>query len=306
MERRLLFTVEKELSSQRLDKTVVSLCNKRGINLSRSGIKSKGIKILVNGREERLSYITRENDRIEFEIPEPEKPYIVAQKIDFDVVYSDEHLAVINKPAGLTVHIGAGHYENTLVNGLLYRFKERLSSIGGVERPGIVHRLDKDTAGIMLVALSEIAHQRLSLAFKNREIRKIYYAIVKGHPPAEGKIELPLGRSPSNRKKMAVREDGKVAITLYRTICYSKDVSLVEIELKTGRTHQIRVHFSHLGHPIIGDPIYSRNWKKYKLALISKKIGFFHPIKNEWMEFEVPFDDNFLRLFEEFGLKALA
>lgn len=299
------FRIDSIYNDQRVDKVIASHCKKEGINISRSSLKTQKAKIYVNGREEKLSYITKINDLIEFELPEPRKVNLVPQDIDFEVIYSDDHLAVINKPAGLTVHIGAGHFDNTLVNGLLYKFQGNLSSICGVERPGIVHRLDKDTSGIMLVALSEIAQQKLSTAFKNREIKKIYYAIVKGYTLPDGKIELPIGRDPKNRKRMAVVPDGKMAITYYKTIAQSNNVSLVEIELKTGRTHQIRVHFSHSGHPVVGDPVYSSDWKKYNLngiALISKKIGFYHPIEGKWMEFEIPFNELFLKLFKIFEI----
>ncbi len=297
------FRVE-SVSNERLDKVVVDYANSKRINLTRSGLKSQDIKIFVNGRVEKYSYAVRVGDLIEFEIPEPKKLDLKPEKIDFDIVYEDEDIAVINKPSGLTVHVGAGHMDGTLVNGLLYKFQGRLSSIGGVERPGIVHRLDKDTAGLMIVALSEVAHQRLTEEFKERKVKKVYYAIVKGYTPEEGKIELPIGRSPSNRKKMAVTKNGKEAITLFRTIGYGDNVSLVEVEIKTGRTHQIRVHLSHIGFPIIGDPLYSRNSKGYNLALMAKKIGFFHPVSGKWIEFEIPFNDNFLKLFSQFSIKS--
>ncbi len=306
--KKISFKVNKELALQRLDKVIVNFCKKEGINFSRSAIKSYNITPVVNGKVEKLSYITKENDGVEFEVPEPKKLNLQPQNVDFDVIYSDNYIAVINKPAGLSVHIGAGHYENTLVNGLLYRFQGRLSSIGGVERPGIVHRLDKDTSGIMIVALDETAHQKMVEAFAKREIKKIYYAIVRGILPKEGCVTLPIARSKKNRKKMAVDPRGREAITLYKTIYSVEEVSLVEVEPKTGRTHQIRVHFSHLGHPIIGDPLYSRDWKRYKLnglALISRRIGFYHPIEGNWMEFEVPFNENFLKLFKMFNIPML-
>ncbi len=296
------FVVNNSSAGNRLDKVVIDHCKICGINITRSGLKSQGVKIYVNNKLEKLSYIVKENDNVEFDIPEPKKCELKPENIEFEVLYSDNDIAVINKPAGLTVHIGAGHFDNTLVNGLLYRFAGKLSSIGGIERPGIVHRLDKDTSGLMVVALSEIAHHKLIDAFKQRLVKKVYYAIVKGHPPEEGRIELPISRSPVNRKKMAVNPKGKEAITIYKTLSYGKDASLVEIEIKTGRTHQIRVHMSHIGHPIIGDPIYSKD-KKNTLALIAKKLGFNHPISGEWLEFEVPFTKEFLNLLSEAQIK---
>ncbi|MEJ5284446.1 MAG: RluA family pseudouridine synthase [Brevinematia bacterium] len=296
------FVVNASSAGNRLDKVVIDHCKIFGINITRSGLKSQGVKIYVNGKLEKLSYIVKENDNVEFDIPKPKKCELKPENIEFEVLYSDDDIAVINKPAGLTVHIGAGHFDNTLVNGLLYKFEGKLSSIGGIERPGIVHRLDKDTSGLMVVALSEIAHHKLIDAFKQRLVKKVYYAIVKGHPPEEGRIELPISRSPVNRKKMAVNPRGKEAITIYRTLSYGKDASLVEVEIKTGRTHQIRVHMSHIGHPIIGDPIYSKD-KKNALALIAKKLGFNHPVSGEWLEFEVPFTKEFLNLLSEAQIK---
>ncbi|MCX7820987.1 MAG: RluA family pseudouridine synthase [Brevinematales bacterium] len=299
----MIFMVDKYLVGNRLDKVVVDYCKTLGVNITRSGLKSQGIKIYVNEKLEKLSYIVKEKDKIEFQIPEPQKSELKPENIEFEVLYSDNDIAVINKPAGLPVHIGAGHKNNTLVNGLLYRFEGRLSSIGGIERPGIVHRLDKDTSGLMVVALSEIAHQKLTELFKQRLVKKVYYAVVKGYTPETGKIELPISRSSSNRKKMAVNPKGKEAITIYKTLAYGKETSLVEVEIKTGRTHQIRVHFSHIGHPILGDPIYSRDFKKYKLALIAKKLAFNHPVSGDWLEFEIPFTEDFLRLFKELEIE---
>ncbi len=296
------FAVNSSFANKRLDRAVVDYCKVSGINITRSGVKSRNIKIYVNGKLEKLSYIVKENDIIEFDIPQPKKLDLKPENIEFEVLYSDNDIAVINKPQGLTVHVGAGHLDNTLVNGLLYRFSGKLSPIGGVERPGIVHRLDKDTSGLMVIALSEIAHHRLTEAFKQRQVRKIYYAVVKGHPPESGRIELPISRSPVNRKKMAVNQRGKEAITIFKTLAYGKEASLVEIEIKTGRTHQIRVHFSHIGHPLIGDKIYSKD-KKHNLALIAKKLAFKHPITEEWLEFEVPFTKNFLELLDKMNIK---
>lgn len=301
------FIVSNEVAGERLDKVIADYCIKENLPLTRSGIKSRGIKIRVNSGEEKLSYIVKAGDKIEFEIPPPERSEIKPMEMDLEILYIDNDIAVINKPAGIVVHAGAGHKENTLVNGLLYVLGNKLSSIGGVERPGIVHRLDKDTSGIMLVALNDISHHRLVNMFKERKILKVYYAIVKGYTEEMGEINLPIGRNPSNRKKMCVNPKGKEAFTSYRTIKYLNNASLVEAIPKTGRTHQIRVHFSHIGHPILGDPIYSRDYKKYGLkgiALVAKKVSFFHPINTDkLMEFEIPLPLEIEHLIEKLSVK---
>jgi len=289
------------IEDKRVDIVIAEYCKKNSIPLTRSGIKSQNVKIYVNGKEEKPSYSLKRGDEISFQIPDPEPLELISAEVNFQTLYVDNHLSVINKPAGVVVHPSPGHITDTLVNGLIYTFKDKLSSIGGKERPGIVHRLDKDTYGLMIVALTDFAHQKLSEQFKSRNIKKIYHAIVKGHTQKEGVINLPIGRSPYNRKKMCVIESGRASITIYRTLQYFKDSSLVEIEIKTGRTHQIRVHFFHIGHPVLGDPLYSRDYKKYGLcgiALVSKRIGFIHPQTDEWMEFEIDYPEEIKKLIE--------
>ncbi len=308
------FTVKDKNQDQRLDSTTAEFCLESGIELTRSSIKTRDIIITVNGRPEKLSYKVKPGDVISFEIPESSSLLLTPQDIDFDIVYSDKDIIVANKPYGLTVHPSKGHPDKTLVNGLLFKLKNntdslnisRLSSIGGVDRPGIVHRLDKDTAGLMIIALNDTAHHILSEAFKAHKIKKTYHAIVKGIVESSGIINEPIGRSPRDRKKMAVVESGKNAITEYKVLRYLKghsrqDHSYIEINLLTGRTHQIRVHFSHIGHPIAGDPIYSRNAKSYGIsgiALCAKKLEFSHPITKEPMNFEIELPGEFQDLIK--------
>jgi 23S rRNA pseudouridine1911/1915/1917 synthase len=245
-------------------------------------------------------------------VPDPEPSEILAEKISLDIVYEDDDLLVINKSAGLVVHPGAGNRDGTLVNALLHHCKDSLSGIGGVERPGIVHRLDKETSGLMIVAKNDKAHRHLSAQLSDRSLKRTYWAYVWGVPiPPAGRIETPYGRAPNQRIKMAVlREGGKEAITDYKTLeIYHEGLySLVECQLQTGRTHQIRVHMSHISCPLLGDPLYGRNKsavtaalkkadmpedKQQKLsslnrqALHAKAIEFIHPKTLQPMRFVV-------------------
>jgi len=301
MERKIAFTAGDSLAGERLDIIVIGKVKAEGLELTRSGLKTQQLQIYVNGKPEKAGYKTRPGDNIEITIPEKAPIGLPAQDIPFDIVYLDDDIAVINKPYGLAVHPSKGHEDMTLVNGLLFRLGGKLSSVGGNERPGIVHRLDKDTAGLMTVALNDRAHHRLSDDFRTRKVRKTYYALVKGRTDPSGKIDLPIGRSINDRKKMSVRTDGKPAVTEYRTIEYFKEHSLLEINLMTGRTHQIRVHFSHIGHPVAGDPLYSRNPRNYRLkgiALCAKKLEFRHPVTGRDLSFEIELPDDFLGLLE--------
>lgn len=243
----------------------------------------------------------------------------VAQDIPFEIVYEDSDLAVINKPAGLTVHPGAGQHDGTLVNALLHAFGASLSGIGGVKRPGIVHRLDKDTTGLMVVAKNDFTHQRLSAQFSDHTLARTYVCFVYGKPsPAKGSIKTLIARHPTNRKKMAVTKSeihGKVAVTHFKTMQTFQNasnpaqlISLVECKLETGRTHQIRVHMSHLGHPLIGDPIYGKKnipecWREIlsnfkRQALHAKEIEFIHPRTEALIKFNTELPKDMQNLLE--------
>jgi 23S rRNA pseudouridine1911/1915/1917 synthase len=235
-----------------------------------------------------------------------------AQDISLNVVFEDDHLLIVDKAAGLVVHPSAGHYDGTLVNALLHHCAGRLSGIGGVERPGIVHRIDKDTSGLLVVAKTDAAHEGLATLFASHDIIRQYWAVVSGTPaPPAGTIRTQIGRSSTDRKKMAVLRDdrGKHAITHYHMERSYGAASLVSCTLGTGRTHQVRVHMAHIGHPLIGDPIYSNRQKTYYIgpnrsvfarqALHAAKLGFIHPITGEKMMFDSDLPDDIQELLSE-------
>ncbi|GBH30372.1 RluA family pseudouridine synthase [Sphingobium xenophagum] len=232
-------------------------------------------------------------------LPAPVALETQAQDIPLNIVHEDADLIVVDKPAGLVVHPAAGNLDGTLVNALLHHCQGQLSGIGGVARPGIVHRIDKDTSGLLVVAKSDKAHDGLARQFKDHSIQRLYAAIVYGHPqPATGTVDAWLGRSDADRKKMAVHREGrgKHAVTHYRTVERLRDAAMVDCRLETGRTHQVRVHMHHIGHPLIGDPVYGRERKGFKSiletlgfkrqALHAKSLGFIHPVTDERLMFQ--------------------
>lgn len=306
------FTIEEREENQRLD----IYLNKKDLGLSRSRIQkliSSG-KIRVNNTIVKPSYWVKVGDRIEVTIPKPRPLKIDPEKIPLNILYEDRDLIVVNKPRGMVVHPGAGISSGTLVNALLYHCKD-LSGIGGVLRPGIVHRLDKDTSGVLVVAKNDFTHLALSKQFKERSVNKRYIALVKGRVlKEEGKIEAPIGRHPVKRKKMAagVRR-AREAITSYKVLERFEDFTLLEAIPETGRTHQIRVHLSHIGYPVVGDPRYGGRItgfrpqaSGFKEAIASLKgqllhaqtLGFVHPRTKEYMEFNAPLPEDMERVIE--------
>lgn len=264
-------------------------------DISRTEIKKliQDGDILINGSIAKPKYLLKYGDNIVVEIPEDESNEILPQDISLEVIYEDEDIAVIDKPQGMIVHPASGIYKDTLVNALLYRF-ETLSRIGGEMRPGIVHRLDKDTSGLLVVAKNDFSHLALSKRLKDRDMKREYIALVKGVLKLdEGLIDEPIGRNPRDRKKMAViYGNSKNATTYYRVLERFQNYTLVKMNLETGRTHQIRVHFSYINHPIVGDAVYAHN-DKFNLngqLLHSISVGFIHPRTEEYMEFstEIP------------------
>jgi 23S rRNA pseudouridine1911/1915/1917 synthase len=258
----------------------------------------------VNGRITKASYSVRVGDKVDVEIPPLRILETQPEDIPLDILFEDDDLIVVNKPAGLVVHPAAGNQEHTLVNALLHYCRGRLAGIGGVERPGIVHRLDKGTSGCIVVAKTDFAHQALVAQFKSRGVKKVYRAVCWGKfEKASGRIETVIGRSERDRKKMSARVTrGRNAVTDYRVLKQLADFASVELHIHTGRTHQIRVHMAHIGHPIVGDGTYGRarqtNISIARPLLHAYKLGFTHPRSQEFVEFTAPVPEDMVRLCE--------
>ena len=310
MDEILNIRVEKEEAGSRLDKFLSGELPE----LSRSRIQkllSQG-NITRNGQTAKNSEKVVEGDHLMITLPPPEPLDIRPENIPLEIVYEDEDLLVVNKPRGMVVHPAPGHYSGTLVNGLLYHFAGALSGINGVARPGIVHRIDKDTAGLLVVCKTDRAHQGMADRLKVHDIERVYHAIVYGNPKEEeGTIRAPLGRSEQDRKKMAIRPDGRRAVTHWHVLERFGGCTYVEARLETGRTHQIRVHMKSMGHPLLGDPLYGpsglsgqdksllRGISQEDLTgqiLVAKVLGFEHPITGEYKHFEIPLPDYFMRI----------
>ena len=247
----------------------------------------KNGQILVNGQAKKAKYTVKEGDVISYELPEPEVVEYVAENIPLEIIYQDEDVAVVNKPQGMVVHPSAGHTSGTLVNALMYHIKD-LSGINGVLRPGIVHRIDKDTSGLLMIAKNDQAHVALADELKDKKSLRKYWAIVHGNLPNDrGVIEAPIGRSEKDRKKQAVTAKGKPALTRFQVLERFGDYSLVELQLETGRTHQIRVHMAYIGHPVAGDEVYGprKTLKGHGQFLHARTLGFTHPRTGEVLEF---------------------
>lgn len=250
--------------------------------------------ILVNGKNAKVSYKIQENDKISVEIPEPKQIELKAQDIPIEIVYEDSDIIVVNKPKGMVVHPANGNPDGTLVNAIMAICKDSLSGIGGEIRPGIVHRIDKDTSGLLIVAKNDNAHVKMSEQIKNHEVKKTYIALVRGvFKENEATIDMPIGRSTSDRKKMAVNKNGKDAITHIKVLKRFDKYTLLQVNIETGRTHQIRVHLSHIGYPIVGDYTYSNGKNEFDVVgqcLHAQKLEFRHPItqKDMCLEAELP------------------
>ena len=264
--------------------------------------------VLVNFEVKNKNYRIRQGDCVEANIPEPTELSAEAEDIELDVVYEDDDIIVVNKPSGMVVHPAPGNENKTLVNALLYHCKGTLSGINGVIRPGIVHRIDKDTSGLLVVAKNDEAHVFLSSLLKEHGIKRVYHAVVTGHlKENEGTIDAPIARHPTNRKKMAVVAGGREAITHYKTIEEFSGFTYAKMELETGRTHQIRVHMSHIGHPIMGDTVYGGGKTPFEKAhkslkdgqmLHAKELSFPHPRTKEIVHFECPLPENFEKILK--------
>lgn len=283
-----LYFVDDEYNNIRIDKYLSDLLTDTSRNYIQKLLKESCI--LVNGKSVKPNYKVNAGDKINIDIPDPVEANIAAEKIDLDIIYEDNDILIVNKPKDMVVHPAPGHYTGTLVNGLMYHCTNHLSNINGVLRPGIVHRIDKDTTGSLIVCKNDISHNFIAQQLKTHSIKRIYVGIVRGVlKDNEGTINAPIGRHHINRKEMAINPDGKEAITHYRVLKRFKEYTYVEFQLETGRTHQIRVHMASIHHPLLGDEVYNKSKSKFNLkgqCLHAKTIGFIHPTTKEYMEFE--------------------
>lgn len=268
--------------------------------ISRSYLQKllKDERVLVNGKPVKSNYKVSASDKIQVSIPEAVEPEIEPEEIDLDIIYEDKDIILINKPKGMVVHPAAGHYNGTLVNALMAHCRDDLSGINGVMRPGIVHRIDMDTTGVLIVCKNDSSHNSIAKQLKDHSITRKYYAIVHGSlKEEEGTIHAPIGRHPIDRKKMSVNEkNGRDAITHYRVLEWFRQFTFVECQLETGRTHQIRVHMASIGHPLLGDSVYGPSKCPYRLTgqtLHAGVLGIVHPATGEYMEFHAPLPDYF-------------
>lgn len=297
MEKQAYFQVEEQEVSLRLDKYLFDKLS--DFSFSRSFIQKliKDKFVLVDGKEEKSNCKLKYGQHIEVTIPEPEEVEIIPENIPLDILYEDNDLLIVNKPKNMVVHPSAGHMSGTLVNAVMYHCKDSLSGINGEIRPGIVHRIDKDTTGSLIICKNDETHIAIAEQIKVHSVNRIYRGIVSGHfKEPEGRVEGNIGRHPTDRKKMAIVPGGKSAVTHYSVIQEFKAASYVEFKLETGRTHQIRVHMASMGHPLLGDILYGNPKNPYHLlgqALHAMTIGFVHPRTGEYIEVSAPLPDYF-------------
>lgn len=296
------YVVPAEAQGVRIDKFLSEACD----GLSRSYLQKllKSELVEVDKRTVKNSYKLSAGEKIEFEVPEAAEPEIKAEDIPLDIIYEDSDIILVNKPKGMVVHPAAGHYSQTLVNGLMYHCRDGLSGINGVLRPGIVHRIDMDTTGVLIVCKNDFAHNAIAEQLKVHSITRKYFAIVHGViQEDEGTVDAPIGRHPVDRKKMSInRKNGKEAVTHYRVLERFRQFTYVECQLETGRTHQIRVHMASIGHPLLGDSVYGPSKSPFKLqgqTLHAGVLGIVHPRTGNYMEFSAPLPEYFSELLEK-------
>ena len=297
----LSFNINSEEEGQRIDKYLSIMIEGKSRSFVQGLIDEKKVK--ANSKVIKSNYKIKKGDFIEVEAPEPVELNVSAEEMNLDIVYEDEDVLVVNKEKGIVVHPAPGNYTGTLVNGILHHCSD-LSGINGVIRPGIVHRIDKDTSGILVIAKNDEAHNDLAAQFKEHSIKREYYALVEGKfSNINGTVDKPISRDKKERIKMAINSDGKRAVTHYEVLeQYDKGVSLVKCTLETGRTHQIRVHMASIGHPLVGDLVYGYKRQKFNIegqALHAKTLGFIHPRAKEYMEFTSELPHYFKELLEK-------
>lgn len=291
------FIVEDEHINMRLDVFLSMKLDGKSRSFIQNIIEEE--KVLVNSKIKKSNYRLKEKDKVEIAIPEPVALNVKPEDIPIDILYEDSDIIVVNKPQGMVVHPASGVYNGTLVNALLNHCKD-LSGINGVTRPGIVHRIDKDTSGVLVIAKNDNSHNKLSEQFKEHSMTRVYTAVVEGIVKDDnGTIDASLARHPIDRVKIAVVKEGRRAVTHYKVIERYKANTLIECRLETGRTHQIRVHMSYIGHPVVGDPVYGYKKQRFNLngqLLHAKLLGFIHPTTGEYMQFESELPDYFKKV----------
>lgn len=296
---RFEYEISEELKGNRIDKALAILQPDWSRTVIQDWVKEEHVQ--VNGGSVKSNYKVKAGDKIVVEKPAAEVYDIMAEDLSLEIVYEDEHMLVVNKPVGMVVHPSPGHTTGTLVNGLMHQVKD-LSGINGVMRPGIVHRIDKDTSGLLMVAKNDQAHVSLVNQLVAKSVNRVYTALVHGHIPHDnGTIDAPIGRDKRDRQRMAVVDDGKNAVTHFKVLERFGAYTLVECRLETGRTHQIRVHMKYIGYPLVGDPKYGQR-KTINFGgqvLHAGTIGFDHPATNEYMEFNAPLPENYQQLLNE-------
>lgn len=302
MPEHVTFTVPEESAGERLDKWLAA--PERDLQMTRSAVQLRMEQqaVLVNGTPVPKNYRQRGGDVIEITLPEPEPLTLEPENIPLDIVYEDADLLVVNKPKGMVVHPAPGHATGTLVHALLYHCGDQLSGINGVIRPGIVHRIDRNTSGLLMVAKTDAAHQSLSAQIQAHSFTREYQAVAVGRfREPSGTIDAPIGRHPVDRKKMCVtQKNSKRAVTHYETILAYQKAAHLRLRLETGRTHQIRVHLAYLGHPVLGDDVYGKPYPGLEgQCLHAAKIGFVHPTTGQYLEFESPLPDYFRRVLRQ-------
>lgn len=295
----LSLVVEKEFENKRVDAFIAEVVE----DLSRSQVQNliNSDLVTVNGKPTKPNYKVKESDEISLTFEEEKEVEIVAENIPLDIVYEDSDVIVVNKPKGMVVHPAVGHYTGTLVNALMYHCGDSLSGINGEKRPGIVHRIDKDTSGLLMIAKNDKAHALLSEQLAKHTITRKYIAIVhNGFKEDSGTVDQPIGRNPKDRMKMAItHKHSRNAVTHYRVLERLKSFTLIEAQLETGRTHQIRVHMTFIGHPLLGDTVYGVKKQPFKTdgqALHAKTLGFIHPSSGEYIEFHSEVPESFQKI----------